>query len=62
MKFSPQQYVRILALDCKGRINRCIIDGGLQPIYQVTYAINGDIKFTEFLEDELELEGQYNEQ
>lgn len=54
--FSPQQYVRITFNDLayKGRVLRCIIDGGMS-IYQVKYSDDrGDLKAEEFYEDELE--------
>ncbi len=53
-KFKSQQHVTIPMLECKGRVNRCIIDGGPQPIYSVLYVVNGDARCTEFYEDELE--------
>jgi hypothetical protein len=54
LKFQPQQRVRILMFECPGRIARCILDGGPQPIYAVDYAMNGEHKRAEFYEDEIE--------
>jgi len=53
-RFKPQQHVRIPSLECTGRVNRCIIDGGPQPIYVVHYINHGEGKCLEFYEDELE--------
>jgi hypothetical protein len=53
-KFHPQQYVWVTDLECRGRINRCIYDGGLQHIYSVDYTTNAEPKQREFYEDELE--------
>ena len=55
-KFQPLQYVHIKSLDCTGRVNRCIFDGGLQTIYQVYFTMNGECKSNEFYEDEIEPE------
>jgi hypothetical protein len=52
-KFQPQQHVYIPLLECNGRIRRCIIDGGPQPIYSVDYIMNGETKGAEFYEDEV---------
>lgn len=54
MKFKPQDHVHIPMVECVGRINRCILDGGPQPIYQVNLVVHGDFKTIEFFEDELE--------
>jgi hypothetical protein len=53
-KFKPYQHVKILPIEAHGRVGRCTIDGGEQPIYLVGYFMNGDEKRTEFWEDELE--------
>ena len=50
----PQETVYLKLLDCKGRVTRCIEDGGPQPIYLVCYITNGDCKAVEFFEDELD--------
>lgn len=55
-KFLPQQHVRILLLDCNGRVSRAMLDGGPQPIYSVHYIMNGEGKSLEFYEDELSSE------
>lgn len=52
--YAPQQHVRLKLVDCVGRVARCILDGGPQPIYSVHYIINGEGKSLEFYEDELE--------
>lgn len=54
-KFKPQEWVKIKILDGHaGRVNRCILDGGPQPIYCVHYISCDDGKSLEFYEDELE--------
>jgi len=53
-EFVPQEWVCVKLLECKGRINRCIQDGGPQPLYQVLFITNGECKSAEFYEDELE--------
>ena len=54
-KFKPYQHVSIVPLDGhKGRISRCIIDGGEQPLYSVHYLVSCEGKSLEFYEDELE--------
>jgi hypothetical protein len=53
MKYKPFQHVQITALEHKGRIVRCILDGGPQPLYLVHYIINGEGKSLEFYEDEI---------
>ncbi len=54
-RFSPRQHVIVsfLGLNYRGRINRCIQDGG-PNLYQVDYAVDGEIQSREFYEDELE--------
>lgn len=52
-KFEPQQRVWIKPLDCAGRINRCIIDGGAQPFYTVDFYTDATPRQHEFYEDEL---------
>jgi len=54
-KFSPQDYVHISILDCRGRVTRCLIEAGPMNIYSVDYAMNGELKRNEFYEDELEV-------
>ena len=53
--FDYGQYVKIKVFDlnCEGRVNRCISDGG-PNYYSVCFALNGEIKHVEFYEDELE--------
>jgi len=53
-RFKPLQFVKIKAYDLRlnGRVIRCIHDG-FQPMYEVEYAIEGDIQRREFLEDEI---------
>lgn len=52
-RFHPQQHVFIPLISLPGRVNRCMLDGGPQPIYQVHLVINGDFRLIEFFEDEL---------
>ncbi len=54
--FIPDQRVKIIAFDVnyRGRVQRCIWDGSLQPIYLVEYVDDkGDFQTREFLQDEL---------
>jgi len=54
-KFKPQDYVRIVFndLNYRGRVLRCIHDGG-PPIYKVMYSDDkADLRTEEFYEDEL---------
>ena len=46
--------INIFGLDCEGRVCRCVYDAG-DKIYDVHYAINGELKRGEFYEDELEI-------
>lgn len=52
--FDPQEFVRIRPLDCVGRIDRCIVDGGPQPYYLLRFVIDGECRSAEFYEDELQ--------
>lgn len=56
-KFVPMQRVAITfnELLYKGRVLRCIHEGGPQSVYRVCYSDDvGAVKFDEFFEDELE--------
>lgn len=53
-KFQPHQYVVIRDLQSKGRVERCIHDGGLQNVYGIAYIMNGEPRRNEFFEDELD--------
>jgi hypothetical protein len=53
-KFKPQQKVIITMIQAEGRISRCILEAGPQPIYNVHYMANSEGKSLEFYEDELE--------
>lgn len=55
-KFSPLQYVKVKThnLNYEGRIIRCMIEDGSQPIYDIDLWINGEPLRREFYEDELE--------
>ena len=45
--------IKVFGLNCEGRVVRLISDAG-ENIYDVQYAINGELKRAEFYEDELE--------
>lgn len=53
-KYQPLTYVRVtlFGLDYQGRVIRCIFDGG-QAMYDVDFAINGELRRREFYEDEI---------
>jgi hypothetical protein len=55
-KYKPLQHVYLPLLETKGRIERCILDGGPMPRYQVHYIINGEGKSLEFYEDEISID------
>lgn len=50
--------ITIFGLNYEGRINRCIWDGGRQPIYSVNFASHGDCNNNEFYEDELRMKNE----
>lgn len=55
-KFRPQDYVVVIFNDLmyRGRVLRCIYDGGAN-IYRIQYSDDkGDLKSDEFFEDEIE--------
>lgn len=45
--------IRVFGFDCEGRVVRQIIDSE-DIIYDVQYAMNGELRRAEFYEDELE--------
>lgn len=52
--------IKVFGLDCEGRVVRCINDAG-DNIYDVQYAINGELRRAEFYEDEIELKKARND-
>lgn len=55
-KFAPLDYVTITSHGNKiaGRVLRCIIEDGSQPMYDIDYMDHGEFRRREFYEDELE--------
>lgn len=55
-RYEPMQHVTIKAygLDCAGRIIRLVYSAQSGKLYDVEYAINGDIKTGQFWEDDLQ--------
>lgn len=54
-KFEPKQRVLITAcgLNCEGRVMRAFVNISGMIFYDVRYALNGEIKEGDFLEDDL---------
>lgn len=54
-KFSPRQKVLITAyeLNCQGTVHRCYVNISGMHFYDVEYALNGEIKGRDFLEEQL---------
>ena len=55
-KYEPKQHVTVNAfgLNCAGRVIRCLFSVQSGKLYDVEYAINGEIKTGQFWEDDLQ--------
>ena len=55
-QFAPGQYVRItlFGLNYPGRVTECVLRSNSRRLYEVEYAVEGELKARHFAADELE--------